>query len=62
MSKREKLINQSLKMLRNDMENGDYDTVYSLLDHLPDDVLTAYLPADVALKLEENEEADDGEV
>ena len=57
-SRRNKLINKALKMLRDDMENGDYDTICALLDHLSDEVLTAYLPMDVALELEQ--EKDDG--
>ena len=56
---RNKLINKALKMLRDDVENGDYDAIYALLDHLSDEVLTAYLPMDVALELEqENDDAE----
>ena len=50
---RNKLINKALKMLRDDIENGDNDAICALLDHLSDEVLTAYLPMDLALELEQ---------
>jgi len=50
---RHKLINKVLQVIQSYMDCDDYADTYALLDNLPDEVLTAYLPMDVALELEQ---------
>ena len=41
---RDDLIHEVVKQIRRDVERGTPTPLYVMLEHLPDDVLTAYLP------------------
>ena len=41
---RDDLIRKVLKQIRRDVERGIRTPLYVMLEHLPDDVLAAYLP------------------
>jgi len=38
------LIHKVVKQIRRDVERGELEALYVMLEHLPDDVLAAYLP------------------
>ena len=41
---RETLIHEVVEQIRKDMKQGEDMPLYEMLNHLPDDVLAAYLP------------------
>lgn len=41
---RETLIHEVVEQIRRDLERGFPMALYEMLNHLPDDVLAAYLP------------------
>jgi len=38
------LIHKVVKQIRREVERGELEALYVMLEHLPDDVLAAYLP------------------
>jgi hypothetical protein len=52
---KEELVDAVLAQVEIDLFNGDYTVLEELLKHVPNDMLTAYLPEEVANKITKGE-------